>query len=204
MKKVILAAAVAGISLGSVNAFAVSPYISLGGGLGVLGDGEVSVNHQESMDTSINYEEGWVVRGAVGAAINKNLRLEVEGFYNNNDADKVNFRDIVVAEADLSGIEVAGGLFNAYYDINFGSPFVPFVGGGFGIAKVDADVRNVDRSIDETVWAWNVGVGFAYEINKNLSLEMSYRYLATEDIEFDRLTLTYENNQFIGGVRITF
>ena len=204
MKKVILALALTGVTLCTVNAFAASPYVSFGGGLGVLGDGEISVNDAESMDTSVNYQEGWVVRGAVGAALNKNFRLEAEGFYNNNDADKVNFRNLVVAEADLSGIEVAGGLFNAYYDINFGSPFVPFVGGGFGIAKVDADVRNVDRSIDETVWAWNVGVGFAYEINKNVSLEMSYRYLATEDIEFDRLTLTYENNQFLGGVRFTF
>jgi len=204
MKKVILAAAVVGISLGSVNACAVSPYISLGGGAGVLEDGDIFFNDQDSRDTSVSYEVGWVVRGAVGAALNKNLRLEVEGFYNKNDADTVNFRNLVVAEADLSGIEVGGGLFNAYYDFDFGSPFVPFVGGGLGMAKVEADVRNVDRSLDETVFAWNVGIGFGYAINKNLSLEMSYRYLATEDVEFDRLTLTYANSLFLGGVRITF
>lgn len=204
MKKLILAVAVAGMSLGSVNAFAVSPYLSLGGGVGVLGDGEISFNDADSRDTSVNYEEGWVARAAVGAALNKFFRLEVEGFYNNNDADKVNFRNVVVAEADLSGIEVAGALFNAYYDINFGSPLVPFIGGGIGIAKVDADVRNIDTSLDETVWAWNVGGGLAFTINKNISLELSYRYLATEDIEFDRLTVTYEDNQFLGGVRFTF
>jgi len=204
MKKILLAVAVTGMSLGAVNAFAVSPYVTLGGGVGVLGDGEVSFNDAASRDTSVNYEEGWVVRAAIGAALNKNFRLEVEGFYNNNDADKINVRDRFVAEADLSGIEVAGGMFNAYYDINFGSPFVPFIGGGVGIAKVDADVRNIDTSLDETVWAWNIGGGLAYAINKNVSLEVSYRYLATEDIEFDRLTLTYEDNQFLGGVRFTF
>ena len=204
MKKIILALAVSGMSLGAVNAFAISPYVSFGGGVGILGDGEITFNDADSRDTSVSYEEGWVVRAAAGAALNKNFRMEVEGFYNNNDADSINFRDRVVAEADLSGIEVGGGLFNAYYDINFGSRFVPFVGGGVGFAKVDADVRNIDRSLDETVWVWNVGGGFAYALNNNISLEVSYRYLATEDVEFDRLTLTYENNQFLGGVRFTF
>jgi len=204
MKKLILAVAVTGMSLGAVNAFAVSPYVTLGGGLGVAGDGEVSINNVGSQDTSVNYEEGWVVRGAVGAAINKNFRVEVEGFYNNNDADKINVRDRYVAEADLSGIEAAGALLNAYFDFNFGSPFVPFIGGGFGIAKVETDVRNVDRSLDETVWAWNIGAGLAYTINTNVSLELSYRYFATEDVEFDYLTLSYEDNQFLAGVRFTF
>lgn len=62
MKKFILAVAVTGMSLGAVNAFAASPYVSLGGGLGVLGDGEISTNVLGARDTSVSYEEGWVVR----------------------------------------------------------------------------------------------------------------------------------------------
>ncbi|MGO2334691.1 outer membrane protein [Providencia sp.] len=77
---------------------------------------------------------------------------------------------------------------NGYYDIKNSSDFTPFVSVGLGYAAVDfkttrADANNPGISEHYTNthtannFAWSVGAGVNYAINKDWDMGLSYRYL---------------------------
>jgi opacity protein-like surface antigen len=200
MKKLLLAVAVTGFCLGAANAFAVTPYVSLGGGAVWLTDADIV--DTGFLNPSISFENGWVVRGAAGVALNKYVRLEAEGFYTTSDVDNASLPRFAPAEIRFTSVAATGALINAYYDINFGSPFVPYVSAGLGGANVE--VERKDRTADETGLAYAFGAGAAYAFNNNFSLDLSYRYFATEDLEFDYLDLSYASHQVLLGARFSF
>jgi outer membrane immunogenic protein len=202
MKKIIFAVAVTGMSIGAVNAFAVTPYVSVGAGVGLLSDSKIEGVNTEINNTSVQYENGYNLRAAVGIALNKSVRLEVEGFYTQNDADKATILGAASVESKSGGIEATGLLFNAYYDINLGSRFTPFLSAGLGFANLDVDFRSRDQ--DQNVFAYAFGAGGAFAITNNISLDLSYRYLKAEDTEFDNLSVSYGAHQINLGVRYSF
>lgn len=200
MKKLLLALAVTGMTFGAVNAFAAAPYVSFGGGATWLDDADVT--DTGLLNPTISFENGWVVRGAAGAALNKSVRVEVEGFYTTSDVDNANLTDFTSAEVQFTSLTAMGMLANAYYDINFGSPFIPYINAGLGFANVEVESRAASN--DETVFAYAFGAGASYVISNTFALDLGYRYLGTEDIDFDRLSVSYANHQVILGARFSF
>jgi opacity protein-like surface antigen len=83
----------------------------------------------------------------------------------------------------------AVGLFNAYYDIGDFWGIMPFVGAGAGFAYhqitgfhdvgegSSAGGFGIAESKTSSAFAWAIHAGMDYEVNQNLKLEMSYRYL---------------------------
>jgi opacity protein-like surface antigen len=83
----------------------------------------------------------------------------------------------------------AVGLINAYYDIGDFWGVMPFIGAGAGFAyhqitgfhDVGEGASTGGYGIAEpentTSFAWALHAGLDYEVNQNLKLEMSYRYL---------------------------
>lgn len=74
---------------------------------------------------------------------------------------------------------------NAFYDIDLGFAWKPYVGGGIGVTKVSVDVSSgrtgnllVDDS--ETVFSYQVGGGVGYEFplpeGRSVTLSLDYRY----------------------------
>lgn len=92
---------------------------------------------------------------------------------------------------------------NAFYDIDLGFAWKPYVGGGIGLTKVSVDVSSgttgnllVDDS--ETVFSYQVGGGVGYEFplpeDRSITLSLDYRYFdagsptftgATSRLDFD-------------------
>ena len=78
-------------------------------------------------------------------------------------------------------------LANAYVDLGTWNCFTPYVGVGVGGAYnqladfVDMGIRHHWRGLrtQQTNWnfAWALHAGVAYDISKNLKVELSYRYL---------------------------
>jgi opacity protein-like surface antigen len=74
---------------------------------------------------------------------------------------------------------------NAYYDIATGTKLTPYVGAGLGAAFIKTkgiELLNGNNnalydSRTATNFAWNIGVGFGYEITKNVALDVGYRYV---------------------------
>jgi opacity protein-like surface antigen len=89
-----------------------------------------------------------------------------------------------------------GLMFNAYYDFNNASEFTPYVMAGFGVSrnslelKTTANLTAIDKegkdeavtqnlltikSKNKTSFAYQVGVGAAYEMSKDIHLDVGYK-----------------------------
>lgn len=106
-------------------------------------------------------------------------------------------------------------LFNAYVDLGTWNCLTPYLGAGIGVAQnritgvTDQGVLFVNEPVGPVVstlgtggsgtktgLAWALMAGVGYEVNKNLTLEVGYRYLNLGDAQSGRLT-----NAFTGQVQ---
>ncbi len=82
-------------------------------------------------------------------------------------------------------------MFNGFYDINTGTPWTPYIGGGIGVGFFHASLsgnRPVGSSIglyngSDTTFAYQGIAGVSYALSQNLSLTADYRYFATTDAD---------------------
>lgn len=98
-------------------------------------------------------------------------------------------------------------LFNAYVDLGTWNCLTPYIGAGIGYASnritglTDQGIQNDTRWANLYVptlgtagdgtksgLAWALMAGVGYEVNKNLTLEVGYRYLNLGDAESGRIT----------------
>lgn len=113
---------------------------------------------------------------------------------------------------------------NFYLDWHNDTPITPYIGGGVGMAflrtehSVDIDYTDISDTHKKTHtnFAWNVGVGTAYQVHENVALDLNYRYTALGKIdmktkdEFDGIQLSERQKGNIGshdivmGVRFGF
>ncbi|MCL2673005.1 MAG: porin family protein [Alphaproteobacteria bacterium] len=110
---------------------------------------------------------------------------------------------------------------NAYYDIDTGTKFTPYVGAGIGMGFVRAKglyewmSSHPTSSKTKTNFAWNLGLGMGYKIADNLALDIGYRFVdlgkaksglgdfgggASHNTETNRI---YQH-QFMVGTRVKF
>jgi outer membrane autotransporter protein len=74
---------------------------------------------------------------------------------------------------------------NLYYDIDTGTAFTPYVGGGVGAAIHDlgkvtysfAGAPVTETGKTTTRFAWALGAGTAYTLTSNIKLDVAYQYL---------------------------
>ncbi|MFE0759077.1 OmpA family protein [Inquilinus sp. NPDC058860] len=130
------------------------------------------------------------------------IRADLEGSFRQNDigTTKLSYdsfrlnRFITVPGADDVKVNIKGhertiGLMaNVYYDFEFGSPFVPYVGGGIGVGfntwKVKAKDFNIDFEYDSPLFAYQGIAGVSYYITPKLAANLEYRYFGETDAEF--------------------
>ena len=128
-----------------------------------LGNTDIDYSAKASAP-SINYynsEEGSDDGGSqtirFGKYINSNNRVSV--IYQNINADSGD-----------------AGFYGASYDYLFGDEQLkPFLGATIGNGFADISSKNINVDIDGLVYGLQAGVN--YELNKNVSIEMGYRYL---------------------------
>ena len=110
---------------------------------------------------------------------------------------------------------MAGLLFNGYYDFSTSSAFAPYVGGGLGVANIEAEGFGVDAipvvlDDDDTVIAYQLMAGLGYDISDRTNIFAEYRYFGTDSPELTTSPATgsvttdldFSSNQFRFGVRI--
>lgn len=85
-------------------------------------------------------------------------------------------------------IQINTLMVNAMYDFENSSQFTPYVLAGMGVAQnnrttdISADYQNKNAKLlsGKKVnynFAWSIGAGVKYDINSNLALDLSYRYI---------------------------
>jgi len=100
---------------------------------------------------------------------------------------------------------------NGYYDFDFGSPFVPYIGGGVGVALINASLKQNGFKFEDfnTQFAYQGIAGVSYNFSPNLAANLEYRYLGNTKPTFkdNGASLKYDssnNHTVLVGLRYTF
>lgn len=117
---------------------------------------------------------------------------------------------------------------NAYWDINTGTQFTPYIGGGLGMGFINTKGKESGYDVDDpsdswdfgtgsktvTNFAWNVGAGLGYDITENWTLDAGYRFVglgsvktktySDDEVAVKGKTSNLYQHQFAVGVRYTF
>ena len=172
-----------------------------------------------SATATSEYKTGFKVAGMLGYRLGENLRVEGELFFARARVDKQSYANIVSAgnpvpvEVDLpisGSASQTGGMANIWFDIPTGSDWIPYIGGGIGVIRVDqgdlkydanslanrlAKLQNANApefpdgfvpeiSSTDTSFAYQFGAGFGYRLNDSTILQFGYRLQTANDLEF--------------------
>jgi opacity protein-like surface antigen len=153
-------------------------------------------------------------------------RLELEGSYGNPGVKDHKVNGVATLGVDSFGeLRSYTGLLNGYLDFNLGhtgfgrgnkwlARLTPFVGAGIGVSQVSLRKQGVSATgvlMDgtDTRMTWQVSAGVSYRIWDRTQLEIGYRHMRTEGLEFaarDGTTAKTDltNNIVTVGVRRSF
>lgn len=228
MKKTLLAAtAVLALNLFAMNAKAADPviaeesgfYVSLFGGASFLDDVDTNVSLTGyDYDYSVDTKTGYIIGGAIGMRIWDPLRAEVELSYARWKAESYDykirdFRTSGDASGHLSATYLLG---NLWLDLDTDTRFTPYVGGGAGVAWVDADTSFEGEPLGygdgELGFAFQLGAGVKFDITENIALDVGYRFKGILDVDFEDAggaPADFENADFYShnvqaGVTVSF
>ena len=103
-------------------------------------------------------------------------------------------------------------MLNAYYDIDTGTNFTPYIGAGLGLSHQKVTAGNAKKSSNEL--AWQVGGGVSYAATENVFVDFGYKYVdngssftVSHDEDNDvsgKTDFESESNEFYLGVRYAF
>ncbi len=214
---------VGGVGLAAVPSAKAQWYVSANAGGTILSDADITDTAAiGSFTGEVGFDTGFGVSGAVGYAYGA-LRFEGEISYRKNDLDDLQVNSLTLGGTTISGVlgtfalegdtTALGFMANGWYDMDTGTPWVPFVGAGLGIAKINIDIESVagiptiyDES--DTVFAFQVGAGVGYKVTPTTTVSLSYRFFGTADPEFDdgfdKIDAEYMSHNVMVGVLFGF
>lgn len=200
MKKFIVVLFTMALILAASYASAEGPYVSGNIGTTMSNDATTSIVGI-SGNADIEYDTGFSFGGALGYDLGNNTRVEGEVAYRTADLDRVSGPGGSFA---LTGeLNVFSFLVNGYYDIKVDAPVTPFITGGIGFANTE--IADGDDSVDDNVFAYQLGAGLSYAVDNQMTIDFGYRYMSTSDPEFEESGVTmeseYGSHNFYVGLR---
>lgn len=146
----------------------------------------------------MGYGQKWGVRGELEIGCRTFAIDRISNFRLGGVADPGPYRAI----GDVTPYSVMG---NVVSSLDLG-PLNLYVGGGIGMARVDAGMRSIARvSFDEadgrdSVFAWQLFTGLQYHLSQDFSASLGYRYFATEDARFGSTSAPIEAHNVEVGI----
>jgi outer membrane autotransporter protein len=157
--------------------------------LDVTGLGSDSADLDSEKDSSfggafaIGYDFKPTFNAPIRAEIEYAMRSESEGEYSDAYYDG----PYLIKESGSMKFDVQSVFLNMYFDIETGTKFTPYVGGGLGVAIIDTDGKfkvtedgdtlfDESASNSETNFAFNLAAGVGYDVSDNFTLDLGYRY----------------------------
>lgn len=160
---------------------------------------------------SFDYDTGYTLGAAVGAAFTPNVSMEIEYAYRRADV-AITDRDDDDASSRANGDTSANAfMFNALYvfdGMGATGAIQPYLGGGIGAVNVETSVPGQNYDAD-TLLAYQLIGGVGYELNPNVSLYAEGRWFQTESGKFDgpggdTYDGEFETFDLLVGVRYVF
>lgn len=215
-------ATIASCALGSparADEAAIPAYIALKAGASfdsVDGITNTSANPTGAVLATVNQTSHSDTTGVFGAAAGLNfkkwgapVRAEVEYAYRTdyNYNPNPNFTNAGTPSKSTNTLTTQTVLFNAFYDIDTGTKFTPFFGGGIGAAMHNTSTRGTiistgvtgNSSNSRANFAWSLGAGVNYEITSHWSADLAYRYLDTGKVDFGNTTSSSTSGAMLTG-----
>jgi outer membrane immunogenic protein len=204
--KVVLALAmVAGFGITTAEA---QMYFSGNLGAVMVRDGDVSIEGITFGETSL--DTGLGVTGGIGHAYGNGFRTEIELGYRTNDFDEIRISSLFDGGREsLDGdTSVFSLMVNGYYDLAAIGRITPFIGGGIGFARVSLDSSDFEIDDNDTVFAYQLAIGGAINLNPQLNLDLQYRFFGTSDPEYNveglQVKTEYTTHNLMVGLRYGF
>ena len=156
------------------------------GGLRVEGEIDYRRHGINEMDVK---SPGALVKLAVDGAIAQGRLPAGTEYAQLPPPTQTNFNDAAKGTQSVDGnFSMLAFMANVDYDFDTGSRWVPYVGGGIGVATISVDAENatgtslVDDS--DTVFAYQVGAGIGYEFpleeGRSITVSLDWRYFGTQ------------------------
>jgi opacity protein-like surface antigen len=136
---------------------------------------------------SFDYDTGYVLGAAVGAAFTPNVSMELEYAYRSADVtftDRDDDDESGRANGDTSADAFMVNALYVFDGMGATGAVQPYLGGGIGGANVEVSAGGQDFDAD-TLLAYQVIGGVGYELNPNVSLYAEGRWFQTESGKFD-------------------
>ena len=152
-------------------------------------------------------DNGFLIGGAIGAQFTENLRgeIEVSGARldtNSHAEEYVDYGIGIGQEYEANDDDHIRELFilaNVWFGFPISTMFSPYVGGGVGVAHVDADfgvgdfqtgaVANDIFSASEDADGWNfayqLGAGIMIGLSEHIAIDLGYRFKAIPNVDLD-------------------
>ncbi len=206
MKKIIMGMVC--IALLSMSSFAYSDkgaYFSGSLGLAMPSDIGFTDTTTPGVVTKIEQEFGLTFGVAIGYDFDNHFRIEAEVVQQKNDFDEMSLQANATGSSSSRSL-----LFNGYYDFPSNGAFTPFFSIGIGFSEVEIEYSNFQAlgisrsSIEDTVFAHQIGVGLAYALTERASLDIKYRYMGVSGLDFGALEVDYTTHNLYAGIRLDF
>jgi opacity protein-like surface antigen len=206
MKKLLLVSVIGLSSVLAASTCFAKGYISGNIGAVMVEDADLTGPALDASGLSgveVSFDTGFAGALAAGADAGP-VRIEGEFSYRINDMDEISgsFFGIPGSGPANGEIESMSLLGNVIFDIGTNSPFTPFIGAGMGFSNVDMEFEGVSE--DDTVFAYQFIAGMGFKVSEVTSIDISYRYFATDDPELDGIESEYTTHNLFAGVRFSF
>lgn len=83
-------------------------------------------------------------------------------------------------------------MLNGYYDFHNESAFTPYISASMGLASLKLENKTYEGDDSDQIsnsannFAWGLGAGLKYDINTNLALDLSYKYINAGEVKASR------------------
>ena len=208
MKKLILTlfalAIMAAPAVSSASPNRVGPYISGFIGVTIPADADAGFFNEE-----IEFDPGFNVGGTAGMDYGT-LRVEGEISYKEADVDSITDRGTGETFRGIEGgIEATAFMVNLFVDLHSPGPITPYFGGGVGFAALHQsetfdDLGTFYFADDEMVFAYQAGAGLEIALNRQVSLDLAYRFFRTSEATFTDTEMEFESHNATVGLRLKY
>jgi opacity protein-like surface antigen len=112
-----------------------------------------------------------------------------------------------------TGLRQQSWMMNGYFDIPTKTAIRPYVGAGVGLARIRGRMEAPEDLVlavkGKTAWAWQVGAGIGYNLTKNLTLDVGYRYVNNGNLTIKTIPgvpvkFHARDQEVLVGLRYTF
>lgn len=164
-----------------------------------------------TFDTKIRYKGGIGGGATIGYLFDGGLRPEISVSYSEADLDRIRLTAAggasVSTTPDSAKLKALRVMANAWYDIDFGTWVVPYLGGGVGYQRTEMSVSGSDNH--DTGFAWQLGAGLGFLLSERTTLSLDYRYAVASDPSYNsadggKLKTEYQSQNVGLGLRYSF